>query len=107
MIAATEKAIVKIKEISDSEGIGHYNIRLKVIGGGCAGFSYDMFYEENVTPMDETSEIDGITIVVDPLSFQYLDGVEIDYVTNHLGAGFKFINPNVKSTCGCGSSFSA
>lgn len=106
MIAVTEKAAIKIKEISESEGIGHLNIRLKVIGGGCAGFSYDMFYEDNVSPMDETEEAHGVTLVIDPLSYQYLDGVEVDYVENHIGSGFKFINPNVKSTCGCGSSFS-
>jgi len=107
MFSVTDKAVEKIKEISESEGIGHLNIRLKVIGGGCAGFSYDMFYEDNPTPLDETEEIKGVTIVVDPLSYQYLDGVEIDYVDRDFGSGFKFINPNVKSTCGCGSSFSA
>lgn len=76
-----------------------------MIGGGCAGFSYDMFYEEIISPMDETQVVEGVTIVVDPLSYQYLDGVELDYVQGNMSAGFKFINPNVKSTCGCGSSF--
>jgi iron-sulfur cluster insertion protein len=106
MIYMTDKAAEKIKEISEAEDIGHCNIRIKVIGGGCAGFSYDLFYEEKISDMDETQEIKGVMVVVDPLSLQYIDEVEIDYVTNHLGAGFKFINPNVKSTCGCGSSFS-
>lgn len=107
MISVTDKAVAKIKEISEAEGIGHFNVRLRVIGGGCAGFSYDMYYEDKSSDMDETHEVNGVTVVVDPLSWQYLEGVEIDYVEGHMGAGFKFINPNVKGTCGCGSSFSA
>lgn len=107
MISVTDKAAEKIKEISEAEGIGHFNVRLRVVGGGCAGFSYDMYYEDKPTEMDETEEIKGVTVVVDPLSMQYLEGVEIDYVEGNMGAGFKFINPNVKGTCGCGSSFSA
>ena len=107
MISVTDKAVAKIKEISEAEGIGHFNVRLRVIGGGCAGFSYDMYYEDKPSDMDETHEVNGVTVVVDPLSWQYLEGVEIDYVEGHMGAGFKFINPNVKGTCGCGSSFSA
>ena len=106
MIYVTEKAANKIKEIALGEGINHCNIRIKVIGGGCAGFSYDMYYEDNVSDLDETIESDGVKVVVDPLSWQYLDEVSIDYVEGPLGAGFKFNNPNVKGTCGCGSSFS-
>ena len=106
MISVTDKAAAKIKEISEAEGIGHLNIRLRVIGGGCAGFSYDMYYEDKPTDMDETQEVNGVTVVVDPLSLQYLEGVEIDYVEGHMGAGFKFNNPNVTGSCGCGSSFS-
>lgn len=106
MFSITDKAAEKVKEISESEGIGHFNIRLKVVGGGCSGFSYDMFYEDKPSQLDEIEEIKGVTIVVDPLSYQYLDGIEIDYVDKEFGAGFKFINPNVSKTCGCGSSFS-
>lgn len=106
MIFITEKAANKVKEISESEGIGHFFIRVRVIGGGCAGFSHDMVFDDQVTDMDEKEEFDGITVVVDPLSYQYLEGVTIDYVDSQFGAGFKFINPNVKGTCGCGSSVS-
>lgn len=108
MITITEKAAEKIKEIAASEGIGHYNVRVKVVGGGCAGFTYDMFYEENVTDMDETvthGEGDQqIKVVCDPLSFQYLEDVTIDYLDGPFGGGFKFINPAVTGSCGCGSS---
>lgn len=110
MIQVTEKAALKIKEIADSEGIGHYNVRVRVIGGGCAGFSYDMYYEEKIGEMDEVVEITDyygtIKVVVDPLSFQYLDEVTVDYVDSQFAAGFKFLNPKVTGSCGCGSSVS-
>lgn len=110
MIQITEKAALKIKEISDSEGIGHYNVRVRVVGGGCAGFTYDMYYEDKITDMDETVDITDyygtIKVVVDPLSFQYLDDTTIDWVDSTFGAGFKFLNPNVTGSCGCGSSVS-
>lgn len=107
MIYMTEKAALKVKEISESEGIGHLSLRIKVVGGGCAGFSYDMYFDDQTTDLDETSEMDGVKMFIDPLSWQYLDEVCVDYVEGPMGSGFKFINPNVKSTCGCGSSFSA
>ncbi|MCS6857539.1 MAG: iron-sulfur cluster assembly accessory protein, partial [Sandaracinaceae bacterium] len=78
----------------------------RVIGGGCAGFTYDLFFEDEVTEMDYVFESHGIPMYVDMMSYQYLEGAEIDYVEGLYGAGFKFNNPNVKSTCGCGSSFS-
>lgn len=106
MISVSKKANDKIKEISDAEGIGHTSVRVRVFGGGCAGFSYDMSYDDKPSDLDESFVFDGITIIIDPLSVQYLDGVEIDWAKEGLGEGFKFINPNVKSTCGCGSSFS-
>lgn len=107
MISVTDKAVLKIKEISEAEGIGHFRVRLRVIGGGCAGFSYDLYYEEMPTDLDEIVDVNGVTIVVDPLSFQYLDGVEVDYAEKSMSEGFTFNNPNVGATCGCGSSFSA
>jgi len=106
MIHLTEKAAKKIEEISNSEGIGHNIIRVKVVGGGCAGFSYDLFFDDQSSPLDEVSELDGVKIIADPLSFQYLDEMVVDYVEGPINSGFKFSNPNVKSTCGCGSSFS-
>lgn len=106
MIHVTEKAAQKIKEIAEAEGLSHCQVRVKVIGGGCAGFSYDMCYDELIDEMDEVVEMDGIKVLVDPLSFQYLDEVLIDYQEGPITAGFKFINPNASGSCGCGSSFS-
>src|SRR5437667_205365 len=87
MIYITEKAALKIKEISEAEGIGHFNLRVKVVGGGCAGFSYDLYFENMPTDMDEVSEIDGVKMFVDPLSWQYLDEVSVDYVDELTGSG--------------------
>lgn len=106
MIHITEKAAKAVVEISESEGIGHLTIRVRVIGGGCAGFTHDMVFDDQITDMDEIEEFDNIKIVVDPLSYQYLDEVTIDFVDGPMGAGFKFLNPNVTGSCGCGSSVS-
>lgn len=107
MIHITEKAANKVLELAVTEDLGGRPLRVKVIGGGCAGFSYDLFFSEtDPLPMDEVFEDNGVTIMVDPLSFQYLDGVEIDYLDGPFASGFKFNNPNVTSTCGCKSSFS-
>ena len=107
MITLTDKAAEKVKEIRESEGLGAQGLRVRVIGGGCAGFQYDLYFEEAPTDLDENFESHGVKLYVDPLSYQYLDGTEIDYVEGLHGAGFKFVNPQAKSTCGCGSSFSA
>lgn len=106
MISLTKIAVDKVKEISESEGIGHFNIRVKIIGGGCAGFTHDMFYEDKISDVDEVIEQDGVKVIIDPLSFQYLEDVEIDFIDSPISAGFKFLNPNVKGSCGCGSSVS-
>ena len=107
MITITEKAATKVKEIADAEALHGQGLRLRVVGGGCSGFSYDLYFEDKPTDMDETFECNGVQLFVDPLSYQYLEGTEIDYVEGLHGSGFKFGNPNVKGTCGCGSSFSA
>jgi iron-sulfur cluster insertion protein len=107
MIELTPKAAEKVKEIRDAEGLGTQGLRVRVLGGGCSGFSYDLYFEDETTEMDQSFESHGIPIYVDMMSFQYLEGVEIDYVEGLHGAGFKFLNPQAKSTCGCGSSFSA
>lgn len=106
MITITQKAADKVIEIATAEELLGQGLRLRVVGGGCAGFSYDLYFEDKPTEFDEQFEDKGIKLYVDPLSFQYLDGTEIDYVEGLHGSGFKFINPSVKSTCGCGSSFS-
>jgi iron-sulfur cluster insertion protein len=105
MITITDEAVIKVKEISEAEGIGHTKVRIKVVGGGCAGFSYDMEYDDKVGELDEIVEKDGVTVLIDPMSYQYLENVTVDYVTGLMGAGFKFINPDVKGSCGCQKSF--
>lgn len=106
MVKITPVAATKINEIRDAEGIeGNMGLRLRVVGGGCAGFSYDLYFDE-AAEVDRQFNIAGVNVVVDEMSLMYLVGVEIDYVEGLQGAGFKFNNPNVKSTCGCGSSFS-
>src|SRR5262245_32951311 len=105
-ISITQKAADKVLEIAREEGLQGQGLRLRVIGGGGAGFHYDLYFEDKQTSMDEQFEHLGVKMFVDPLSFQYLDGTEIDYVEGLTHSGFKFTNPNVTSTCGCGQSFS-
>ena len=107
MISMTDKAASKVNEISEAEGLAGQGLRLRVVGGGCSGFTYDLYFEDQPTDMDETFESQGVKLYIDPLSYQYLESTEIDYVEGLHGSGFKFNNPNVKGTCGCGSSFSA
>ncbi len=107
LLGLTAKAAEKVKEIRAAEGIEEtMGLRLRVVGGGCSGFSYDLYFD-NVADSDKTLESHGVKLVVDQMSLMYLVGTEVDYVEGLQGAGFKFQNPNVKSTCGCGSSFSA
>jgi iron-sulfur cluster insertion protein len=106
MITLTEIAANKVREIAKAEGLEGQGLRLQVKGGGCSGFQYDLYFDEKATDMDQIVECMGIQLFVDPLSIQYLENTEIDYVESLSGAGFKFGNPNVKGTCGCGSSFS-
>src|SRR5688572_33190829 len=105
MISITELAAEKVEGIAKGEGLDGQGVQLRVIGGGCAGFQYDLYFEEAPTDLDETFESNGVQLFVDPLSYQYLDGTQIDYVETTHGSGFKFGNPNVTGTCGCGSSF--
>jgi iron-sulfur cluster insertion protein len=107
LVALTALAAEKVLEIRAAEEIeAEMGLRLRVVGGGCSGFSYDLYFD---TPdaLDRRWQISGVEVIVDEMSLMYLAGTEIDYVEGLMGAGFKFNNPNVKSTCGCGSSFSA
>jgi iron-sulfur cluster insertion protein len=108
MITITEKAVAAVKRLSEAEGIGHFTVRVKVKGGGCAGMTQDMYFEDQefVSEADEITEQDGVRVVIDPLSMQYLDGMTVDFVEGPYSSGFKFENPNVKGSCGCGSSVS-
>ncbi len=106
MLGLTPKAAEKVLEIKQAEGIEeHFGLRLRVVGGGCSGFAYDLYFDQVTEGVDRTFESHGVKLVVDQMSLQYLMGTEVDYVEGLQGAGFKFGNPNVKSTCGCGSSF--
>jgi len=101
----TPFAITKVKEIMAQQNPAPAGLRLGVVGGGCSGFSYSMSFENGAGMMDKTFEFDGLKVFVDATSLMYLSGCVVDYVETLEGAGFKFENPNVKSTCGCGSSF--
>ncbi|HEY1554550.1 MAG TPA: iron-sulfur cluster insertion protein ErpA [Kofleriaceae bacterium] len=106
MLSITQIAATKVNEIRSAEGIEPtMALRVRVVGGGCAGFSYDLYFDEPAE-VDRQFEVEGVRCIVDEMSLMYLVGTEIDYVEGLQGAGFKFQNPNVKSTCGCGSSFS-
>lgn len=107
MIQMTERATEKVREILDTQEPKPAGLRISVVGGGCSGFSYSMAFETAPNMLDKTYNYSGLKVFVDQASLLYLDGAEVDYVETLEGSGFKFNNPNVKSTCGCGSSFSA
>ena len=107
MVQLTENAVTKVKEILSSQDPKPAGLRIAVVGGGCSGFSYSMAFENTPNMLDKTYNYDGLKVFVDQASMLYLDGAQVDYVETLEGSGFKFSNPNVKSTCGCGSSFSA
>src|ERR1700752_385548 len=102
----TANAVSKVKEIMTQQNPVPAGLRIGVVGGGCSGFSYSMQFENGAGMMDKTFDMDGLKVYVDATSVMYLNGCIVDYVESLEGAGFKFENPNVKSTCGCGSSFS-
>src|ERR1700751_1785878 len=106
MVQLTGTAITKVKEILASQEPKPAGLRIAVVGGGCSGFSYSMAFENTPNLLDKTYSFDGLKVFIDQASMLYLDGAEVDYVESMEGSGFKFSNPNVKSTCGCGSCFS-
>jgi iron-sulfur cluster assembly accessory protein len=107
MVELTPIAITKVKEILQQQNPQPTGLRVAVVGGGCSGFSYHMAFENQLNEnADNVYEFEGLKVMVDQMSEMYLDGITIDYVESIEGSGFKFNNPNVKSTCGCGSSFS-
>ena len=105
-ITLTPNATAKVKEIMAQQNPVPAGLRVGVVGGGCSGFSYSMQFENSAGMMDKVFDFDGLKVYVDATSVMYLNGCIVDYVETLEGAGFKFENPNVKSTCGCGSSFS-
>ena len=105
-VQLTTRAIEMVKDAMEREGLHGHGIRIGVMGGGCAGFQYSMDFEKDLRDGDLSFEQEGVRLYVDPMSSMYLLGVTIDYVQGIQGAGFKFNNPNARTTCGCGSSFS-
>src|SRR5687767_2714501 len=106
ILSATPAATVKIRELQEREELHDKGLRVRVVGGGCHGFSYALGFDD-VKDTDSILEIGGVRFLVDKFSAPYLMGAEVDYVDGLMGAGFKISNPNAKSTCGCGESFGA
>ena len=102
----SEAAANKVKDLIAAEGNDHLMLRVFVQGGGCSGFQYGFAFEEAVQDGDTIVEKNGVKLLVDPMSFQYLMGAEIDFTENLQGSQFVIRNPNASTTCGCGSSFS-
>ena len=107
MVSLTPVAVTKVQEILDMQEPKPAGLRISVVGGGCSGFQYSMAFENSPGMLDKTYSFEGLKVFIDQASLLYLEGAEVDYVENMEGSGFKFNNPNVKSTCGCGSSFNA
>ena len=107
MIQLTERAQKEIQRIlSEQKMTPETALRVGVKGGGCSGFSYTLGFDDQISEVDQVSEIEGVRVVCDPKSFLYLNGTEIDFEDNLMGRGFKFGNPNAAKSCGCGESFS-
>ncbi|MFM8331171.1 MAG: iron-sulfur cluster insertion protein ErpA [Candidatus Methylumidiphilus sp.] len=103
----TDNAASKVSELIAEEGNEALMLRVYVQGGGCSGFQYGFTFDESANDDDTQIEKNGVKVLIDPMSFQYLDGAEIDYREDASGAQFVIRNPNATTTCGCGSSFSA
>ena len=107
MLTLTPRAATQVQSMHRGQPDAEKRLRVFVEGGGCSGFSYSMSFENGPGMMDKVFEMGGLKVYVDATSLMYLAGANVDYVEGLEGAGFKFENPNVKSTCGCGSSFQA
>lgn len=105
-VVLTPSAIAKVKEIMSTQDPVPAGLRIGVVGGGCSGFQYSMSFENAAGMMDKVVRFEDLKVFVDATSAMYLNGCQVDYVETLEAAGFKFENPQVKSTCGCGSSFS-
>jgi len=103
----TDNAAAKVKQLIDEEGNPELKLRVFVTGGGCSGFQYGFTFDETINEDDTSMQKNGVVLLIDPMSLQYLRGAEIDYQEGVEGAQFVIKNPNASGTCGCGSSFSA
>ena len=107
-LTLSESAAKQVKELKRAQNLGDtVFLRMGVKGGGCSGMSYSLEFDSEIGPHDKEFEIDGVKVVVDKKSYLYLNGTTLDYVTQGLTGGFTFVNPQAKSSCGCGTSFSA
>lgn len=105
-ISLTPTAVSKVRELLNQQPESYEGLRVRVMGGGCSGFQYQMYFEKDANSGDPVFDFDGLKVFVDERSLLYINGTQIDYVESLQGAGFKFNNPNVKGSCGCGESFS-
>ena len=106
-VILTEKASKQVKKLMEEQKLEQVFLRMGVKGGGCSGLSYSLEFDTEKGKHDKTFEIDGVPVVVDAKSYLYLNGTTLEYVTEGLQGGFTFVNPQAKSSCGCGTSFSA
>lgn len=105
MVTLSDRAAVEVKGLLEKQEKPDAMLRVFVAGGGCSGFQYGMSLEEEASEGDQTFELNGVKVIIDPRSAQFIGGAEIDYVESMMGGGFKIENPNAASSCGCGSSF--
>ena len=105
-INLTDRAVKKVQDLVEEEENNQLKLRVFITGGGCSGFQYGFTFDELVADDDTAMESDGVTLLVDPMSLQYLSGSEVDYTEGLEGSRFIVTNPNATATCGCGSSFS-
>ena len=107
-LALSENAALQVRELKQTQNLPENAfLRMGVKGGGCSGMSYSLEFDTEMGPHDREFEIEGIKVVCDKKSYIYLNGITLDYVRQGLTGGFTFVNPNAKSSCGCGTSFSA
>lgn len=105
-VTVTPTAIAKVKALIAEENTPDLKLRMFVQGGGCSGFQYGFTFEETAQDDDWSFDFDGVTLLIDPMSSQYLQGAEVDYTESLQGSQFSIKNPNAQTSCGCGSSFS-
>jgi iron-sulfur cluster assembly protein len=106
-VSMTPVAANRVKELMATQKVENAFLRMGVRGGGCSGMTYDLQFDNELRKHDKQFEVDGVKVVVDVKSYLYLNGTTLDFVTQGLTGGFTFVNPNAKSSCGCGTSFTA
>ena len=107
VITLSESAVKEVKRLINVQGLTEGGLRLGVKGGGCSGLSYTFNFDEKIGQYDSVYDIEGVKVIIDAKSAIYLQGTQLDFQKDLMGGQFKFVNPNVNKTCGCGESFSA